>query len=387
MEQTSKSDDQHRRRIRQRTERSLTTEEPTVARASIASHQQRTEEDNCDTWCLQSPLNLQLQSQDGGNADSSHPTLLDSDLVQEHDARVRPLLSILCVAASVLELSVEARFCAASLLHRYHYYSCYANSDKPNKSSGAKAPDDKKKSKTGKDTMDSNDNDTSKIPHDAWIVAACLFLACKVQETPRRMRDVINCVHMITTNDTEEVSSSSSHSHRVKLQWQSLDALPDLNQFSYWNDKERIILLEQEVLQWLRFDCIVPSPHRMAVVLFMDEKQPSESDNDTSSSTSLRQLLVMEAWKRLNDSIFSIKALQHHSVLCLAMAAIGLAVQDIQNNRISTNGDKCDNLALTNVETDLDHIRISTGQSTEQVEAARRTLEGLSSRGAHKDDS
>ena len=39
-----------------------------------------------------------------------------------------------------------------------------------------------------------------------WIFSACLFLACKSEEEPRRLRDVINCAHMIEWNRAEKIN-------------------------------------------------------------------------------------------------------------------------------------------------------------------------------------
>jgi hypothetical protein len=85
------------------------------------------------------------------------------DDARDHDQTLRPLLSSLFVACNVLKASVETRFTCCVLLHRYD----------------AACP------------VDQHMDDVQ------WLVAACLFLACKTEEEPRRLQDVINCANMI----------------------------------------------------------------------------------------------------------------------------------------------------------------------------------------------
>jgi cyclin L len=68
------------------------------------------------------------------------------------------------------------------------------------------------------------------------LLAACLLLAAKVEEEPRRIRDVINAVLFVMCRE------KLHDAHR------------------YWGKKERILRLEQDLLRALAFDTFVEQP-------------------------------------------------------------------------------------------------------------------------------
>jgi hypothetical protein len=229
---------------------------------------------------------------------------VQEDDARDHDQTLRPLLSSLFVACNVLKVSVETRFTCCVLLHRY-YAACPA------------------------------DQRTDNVQ---WVVAACLFLACKTEEEPRRLRDVINCANMIQWEEepSSEVTrkrprSSDSKSDHVEatstnatgtcaiIKW---DPQPPSLDETYWEGKETIVRTEQNVLRWLAFDTTVSHPHRAVLVIL----QQQEIFNKISPET--RAVLTAKAWRRLNDALFYVAALQH-GILELAAASIYLALAEL----------------------------------------------------------
>ena len=71
-------------------------------------------------------------------------------------------------------------------------------------------------------------------------VDAALFLAAKVDECARRIRDVINVVHIVSTGDPSQPLTVSQ---------------------SYWDRKELVIRRESSLLRALAFKCDVKHPH------------------------------------------------------------------------------------------------------------------------------
>ena len=82
--------------------------------------------------------------------------------------------------------------------------------------------------------VDTESGDLALSPES--VAAACIFLASKVCEEPRRVRDCINAVHLAITGSPLE----DSH--------------------LYWALKERIVLAEQQVLRSLGYDTAVEQP-------------------------------------------------------------------------------------------------------------------------------
>ena len=72
-------------------------------------------------------------------------------------------------------------------------------------------------------------------------VATCLFLASKIGECPRRLRDVINVTHRLASKDTL-----------------CLDR-------EYWHSKQQVVHMEQIILRTLAFDLEVSHPFRFLV--------------------------------------------------------------------------------------------------------------------------
>jgi hypothetical protein len=201
------------------------------------------------------------------------------------------------IACHILRLGTEARFSALVFLHRF-----------------AMAHD-----ANDNGTDNDNDNDTDDIEWN-WVAAACLFLACKAEEEPRRLRDVINLAHMILTStstapaapDDDDKDDHDKYGTEITLHPEP----PHLNE-AYWVAKKKIVETEQVVLRWLGFDVSVSHPHRAVALLLkdMDNKETTQAQKDK---------VMLIAFRRLNDALFHGPALQHLA-LELACAAIELA--------------------------------------------------------------
>jgi len=266
------------------------------------------------------------------------------------------------VASQVMNLGTEARFTSIVLFHRY--LECYlhfvfeqivllsddsdVNEDKQNMTD---------EGNEGIIVQENNDNHNSKVilileqqrQQLGLVAAACLFLGCKIEEEPRKIRDVINLYSMLdfmgsrsspnlsrpksgqqakrhSTNDTAWSSRNDNVSHITKnIEVIMLDKPPLLDE-SYWELKQKIVQTEQGVLRLLQFDVSVSHPHR-AVVIMLEELISSDRIKECNSILSEKyQCLLHGAWKRLNDALFYPKALKQ-PLLPLACAAIFLSME------------------------------------------------------------
>jgi hypothetical protein len=279
---------------------------------------------------------------------------IPEDDARNHDQTLRPLLSSLFVACNVLKVSVATRFTCCILMHRY-YAACPV------------------------------DQRTDAV---SWVVAACLFLACKTEEEPRRLRDVINCANMIQWEEEEPSSGSGREEVNRKrprssdrasddeksdhvqvntidtatgtcaiIQW---DPQPPSLDETYWEGKETIVQTEQNVLRWLAFDTTVSHPHRAVLVILQQQQIFTEISPET------RAVLTSKAWRRLNDALFYVAALQH-GILELATASIYLALAELDKE---TNDSASHNLVEVN-----GSVTKWLGLSDNAVQAAQQSLQ------------
>jgi Cyclin, N-terminal domain len=258
--------------------------------------------------------------------------------VRRFDDFVRPSISALLVGANVLQISVQARFTAAVLLHRY-YHATGMQPPLPGSASSAAAG------------TASVQDDPAHYKEAKYVVAACLLLACKREEEHRRLRDFVNFVEMVdwkvskekddgidVTSADDDPSGKSKRSHTTIL-WR--DTPPDLDA-SYWNAKQRLVKKEQRVLQYLAFDISVSRPHRAVVLLLSQTNTDFVTGHDLvwqglARTTNFQQKniphgssrqLLQSAMCVLNGSVYS-SAVLRHAVLPLAVAAITLAASHV----------------------------------------------------------
>ena len=282
------------------------------------------------------------------------------------------------VACHILRLTTETRFTALVLLHRY--------TQAKNEVASPRYYDNDEEEKNS-NVIDENERN---LP---WIGAVCLFLACKTEEEPRRLRDVVNMARMVlsssstlSTSKTKIKTPSLSISNKTIVDdvilSMNLSKPPSLNEEEYWDSKKKVIETEQMVLRWLGFDCSVSHPHRAIYWILEKEIEASRfrretqekmsniyepllssslldennlrltiptpkkqkydntsyiNDNNNFSNVTRNKLLPL-AFRRLNDALFYPKALRW-GVVELACAALDLATYVSEVSEVNDEDD------------------------------------------------
>jgi hypothetical protein len=273
------------------------------------SHQPKYSHHNNKTTSMISPLAFRppLVLDANENASRQH---------QQHGhyepAFLRQLSYRMFVACHVLRLGTVTRFTAVVLLHRYSH--AVTTGSKKSKPQPQLQPNNK------------NHKEEKDLCEWKWVAAACLFLACKAEEEPRRLRDVINLAHQLLAPSAVLPTSSSTSSFQEEEGYELLNIRMDPPQLdeAYWQAKKQIVAAEQTVLRWLAFDVSVSHPHR-AVRVLLDHMVPSSTT--TTATVLQQQKLQLIAFRRLNDALFYAPALCH-GALDLACAAIVLATEE-----------------------------------------------------------
>uniref|UniRef100_A0A4W4GAD1 Cyclin-L1 n=1 Tax=Electrophorus electricus TaxID=8005 RepID=A0A4W4GAD1_ELEEL len=138
------------------------------------------------------------------------------------------------------------------------------------------------------------------VKHSFEIVAmACINLASKIEEAPRRIRDVINVFH---------------HLRQIRGKRSSSPLILDQN---YINTKNQVIKAERRVLKELGFCVHVKHPHKI-IVLYL---QVLDCERN--------QTLVQTAWNYMNDSLRT-NVFVRFQAETIACACIYLAARALQ---------------------------------------------------------
>lgn len=111
------------------------------------------------------------------------------------------------------------------------------------------------------------------------VAAACLFLSCKVQETHKRLRDVITCTVKVRTRNTPDFPDG-------------MDMYE--NSPGYYDEKNSILDKEREVLRVLNFDLTVDHPYKHLWILTNSFLAGVDPMNKKS--------VAQASWNFLNDS-------------------------------------------------------------------------------------
>ncbi|XP_067308428.1 cyclin-L1 [Pseudorasbora parva] len=139
----------------------------------------------------------------------------------------------------------------------------------------------------------------SYIKHSYEIVAmACVNLASKIEESPRRVRDVINVFHYLKQGKGKKSS-------------------PLVLDQNYINTKNQVIKAERRVLKELGFCVHVKHPHKI-IVMYL---QVLECEKN--------QMLVQTAWNFMNDALRT-NAFVRFEPETIACACIYLAARVLQ---------------------------------------------------------
>lgn len=179
---------------------------------------------------------------------------------------INNLLSKIYVACHTLAISTEARWTAFVLFHRC--LNVYTHSD------------------TNSNTCH---NDPERKQRLANLASASVFLACKLSNETRRIRDVINIHQMLNFDDISDTKE-------IHLQ----DQPPSLDE-TYWETKAHVVKHEQDLLRIIGFNVTIEFPHRVIVAIWeeMIDGQFVQSSKELSYS------VLQNCWKHLNDVMFS----------------------------------------------------------------------------------
>ncbi|XP_037533340.1 cyclin-L1a [Nematolebias whitei] len=138
------------------------------------------------------------------------------------------------------------------------------------------------------------------VKHSFEIVAmACINLASKIEEAPRRIRDVINVFH---------------HLRQLRGKKTPIPLILDQN---YINTKNQVIKAERRILKELGFCVHVKHPHKI-IVMYLQFLECEKN-----------QTLVQTAWNYMNDSL-STNVFVRFQAETIACACIYLAARALQ---------------------------------------------------------
>lgn len=98
------------------------------------------------------------------------------------------------------------------------------------------------------------------------VVQSCIFLACKVEEHPVKISDLINTVHILLTSSDQSTSSVNPPVREVYPELASsllpLNSEPPIYVGSqYYEQKDLLLADERTILQLLEYEVSIRFPH------------------------------------------------------------------------------------------------------------------------------
>jgi len=140
------------------------------------------------------------------------------------------------------------------------------------------------------------------------VGATCLFLAGKVEECPKKLKDVVQAYHQLRNKSTQPLLEQSKE---------------------FFELKECILIHERIVLNMLSFDISVTHPYKflMSMVQTIDAVvRRAESQSGKAEVSDAGRQLCDVAWSFTNDSLRTTLSLQYPAEF-IAMGAISLALK------------------------------------------------------------
>ena len=223
---------------------------------------------------------------------------------------LQKLLFKIQIASHTLNLSTESRYASFVLFHRCLSHYIHAQSYNCNDADTDTISVSHAGSETSINAKSSIEVTKSQREELGKFAAASIFLACKLCNQLRRIRDVINVKHVLQfdypqPNKEQSQSQSSSQEQAPAGANEAASASasndididididtppippPDLDE-DYWLSKEDMVQVEQKFLRIIKFDVNVAFPHRFLVVVFEElvkvitvtESTFSENDSD-----------------------------------------------------------------------------------------------------------